>query len=398
MDYVWKALLTEFLGSFALVTIISSTVALTLDQGGSLVAVALASGFIFAALIYAWGSYSGGHFNPAVSFGFAVAGRMNWWLMIGYWIAQVLGGIAAAALVAWFFGTDTGAGASVGSLTNTDAFKAIVLEALLTFFLVSTFLLVTRNPILAVASGLAIGLVLAASTFAGFSLTGASLNPARSIGPAIFSSNLGSIWIYIVGPLIGALIAGLVYKLFNTDFSCCDAVDECGEVLRDACGNPLKECKRPLVDPCGNPITDCGEVQYENYTRVERKLDHHQQTWLSELGGWMGAHGADPQYVVQELRRSGVGNLVHDKWENTKQEMKQMQHDKKMKHHDHHAGDHEHVDVDVNYHLHAHPSSSPLMATENFVESTGESLMSVPRQAAEGLSTALPTLSPQPVM
>jgi aquaporin Z len=311
-DYLWKALLTEFVGTFTLVFVGAGAVALTAAQGGSLVVSGFAFGLVLMTLIYTWGSYSGAHFNPAVSFGFAVAGRMNWWLMIGYWIAQLLGGIAAGALIAYFFGTDNGAGASVGSFTNSDAWRAVLLEAFLTFFLVVTYLFITRNPFLAIASGLAIGMVLTFAMFVGGPLTGASMNPARSLGPAIFSSNMGTYWIYIVGPLIGALVAALVYKLFTIDWSCCDKVDDCGNPVLDACGNPLKECERPCVDSCGNPIKVCGDVQYEKYTRVERKIGHHQETVLGAVGGWLGAHGMSPRYMMQEMQHAGVGDKISE--------------------------------------------------------------------------------------
>jgi MIP family channel proteins len=317
-DYLWKALLVEFLGTFTLVFVGCSAVALTAQQGGSLVGSAFAFGLALMAIIYAWGSYSGAHVNPAVSFGFAVAGRMNWGLMLGYWIAQLLGGILAAALIAYIFGTASGVGASIGSLTNTDAWKAVLLEAILTFFLVVTILLVTRNPMLAVASGLAIGLVLTFDMLAGAPLTGASMNPARSLGPAIFSNNLGTYWIYVVGPLLGALVAALVYKLFTVDFTCCDKVDECGKPILDQCGRKLKECKRCVVDNCGNSVKDCnGKPLMESYTKHERLLSHHQETPLLYMGEWMSAHGFDPRYLQQEIghaieKSSSSGMLIED--------------------------------------------------------------------------------------
>ncbi len=303
-DYVWKALLTEFLGTFTLVFVGAGAVALTAAQGGSLIGSAFAFGLVLMTLFYAWGSFSGAHFNPAVSFGFALSGRMHWGLMLGYWIAQLVGGIAAGALIAYLFGTENGAGASIGSLTNTDAWKAVLLEAILTFFLVITILLVTRNPMLAIASGLAIGLVLTFDMLVGAPLTGASMNPARSLGPAIFSNNMGTYWIYVVGPLVGALLAALVYRLFTTDFTCCDKVDECGNVMRDECGRPLKECRRPIYDNCGNHVTDCNGKQYETYTKHERKLTHMQETPLLYIGEWMSSHGFDPRYVKQELDKA----------------------------------------------------------------------------------------------
>lgn len=308
-DYIWKALLTEFLGTFALVFIGASSVALSIQQGGSILATAFAFGLVLMTLIYSWGSFSGAHFNPAVSFGFAVAGQMHWGLMLGYWVAQILGGIAAGALVAYFFGTSN-AGVSVGTFTNTDAWKAVLMEAVLTFLLVITYLLVYRNPFLALVSGLAIGLVLTFCFIAGGSSTGASMNPARSLGPAIFGNTLGTYWIYIVGPFIGALLAALVYKLFTVDFSCCDKVDECGNKITDECGRPLKECKRQKVDNCGNPVKDCNGCQeWDTYTKHERKLTHMQETPLLAAGQWMSSHGLDPRYIRQELGHA-VGKVM----------------------------------------------------------------------------------------
>lgn len=301
-DYVWKALLSEFIGTFTLVFIGASAVALTIGQGGSLLTSAFAFGLALMTIIYVWGTYSGAHVNPAVSFGFAVAGQMNWGLMLGYWIAQLLGGIAAAALVAYFFGTSTGAGASIGSLTNSNAWAAVLMEAFLTFFLVLAYLFIYRNPMQALVSGLAVGLVLTFAFLTGGALTGASTNPARSLGPAIFSNNMGTYWIYVVGPLLGALVAALIYKLFVVDFSCCDKVDECGKPVLDECGRKLKQCKRPILDNCGREVKDCnGKVQYETVTKHERLLTHHQETPVSYIGEWMSSHGFDPRYIKQEV-------------------------------------------------------------------------------------------------
>lgn len=296
-----KALCAEFLGTFTLVLIGAMAVA----NGESLVGSAFAFGLVLMSLYYAWGSFSGAHFNPAVSFGFAVAGRMPWGLMLGYFLAQFLGGLAAAGLVLYFYGSANNAGASIGSLTNTDGWKAFLVEAFLTFFLVMAYLLVTRNPMLAIASGLAIGLVLTFDMLAGAPLTGASMNPARSLGPAIFSNNMGSYWIYIIGPLVGALVAALVYKLFTTDFSCCDRVDECGNPITDECGNRLKECQRPVIDNCGRPVVDCdGCPVMETYTKHERKLGFMQENFMTAIGQWMSSHGFNPMYIKQEFDRA----------------------------------------------------------------------------------------------
>jgi len=318
-DYIWKALLSEFIGTFTLVFVGAGAVALSAQQGGSLIGSALAFGLALLVLIYTFGGYSGAHLNPAVSFGFAVSGRMNWLLMIGYWIAQLLGGIAAAALIAYYFGTDNDQGASIGSLTNTDAWKAVLLEGILTFFLVITFLLVTRNPMLAIVSGVAIGLVLTFDMLVGFPLTGASMNPARSLGTALFTNNIGTYWIYVVGPLLGALVAALVYRVFTTDWTCVTKRDECGKPILDECGNPLKVCNRNIVDNCGKNVKDCNGISSEQYTKHEQKLNHMQQTIPTAIGSWLSTRGLDPRYIKQEMDHVVENVLPNSVIDNPKQ-------------------------------------------------------------------------------
>lgn len=302
-DALWKSLLAEFFGTLILMFVGLSALAITFAQGGSIVSYAFAFGLAFMSLIYALGSYSGAHFNPAVSFGYACAGRMNWLLMIGYWIAQILGAFAAAGLVLWFFGSGTDTWGSVGSLTNTEVWKSFILEAIITFILVFVILLVTRNPIFSVAGGLAIGLVLTFNTFAAFTLTGASMNPARSLATSSLTGNIGTYWVYAFGPLLGALVAAIIFRIMNKKWGCCKKVDDCGNVVTDACGNPITVCKRPMLDNCGKCITDCNGKVYETYETVEHKLNHMQQTWPMAIGGWMTEHGLAPQYVGNEISK-----------------------------------------------------------------------------------------------
>jgi MIP family channel proteins len=264
---LWKALVAEFVGTFALVFIGAGAAALTIQQGGSLLGTAFAFGLVLTVMIYVLGSYSGANFNPAVSFGLALSGRMNWGIMIAYWIVQLIAGIAAAALLLYFFGSASGVGASVGSLTYSQQWKAVLAEAIATFFLVIAVLIVTHNPMLALIAGIAIGLVLTFDILAIGALTGGSMNPARSLGPAIFSNNISSYWIYVVGPLLGGLVAALIYKLYVHNFNCCEKVDSCGNKILDKCGKSIKECRRPLIDNCGNPIRDCKGTIYETYTK-----------------------------------------------------------------------------------------------------------------------------------
>lgn len=270
---LWKALLAEFIGTFILVFVGASAAALTASQGGSIFGTAAAFGLVLMFLIYVFGSYSGAHFNPAISFGLAVAGRMSWGLMVAYWIVQLIASIAAAALIVYFFGTASGVGATVGSLTYSAPWTAVLLETIITFFLVITVLLVTRNTLYAVVAAIAIGAILAAGNLSFIPLTGASMNPARSLGPAIFSNNISSYWIYVVGPLFGGFIAALFYKVFMRDWSCCPKRDSCGNPLKDECGNGIYECQRPLVDNCGRELRDCNGVQYDTYVKAIRDID-----------------------------------------------------------------------------------------------------------------------------
>lgn len=308
-DVWWKSLIVEFLGTFTLVFVGASAVAAAINNGTGdgvgLLTAAVAFGLALMTLIYVWGSYSGAHFNPAVSFGFAVAGQMNWGLMLGYWIAQILGAIAAASLVVYFFGN---AGASVGTLTNTDAWKAILLEAILTFTLVIAYLFIYRNPMLAIVSGVVIGSVLAFSTLIGGPLTGGSTNPARSLGSAIFSNNMGSIWIYIIGPLIGSVVAALVYKLFVANFNCCYKVDDCGKRIQDECGNNIMECERPKLDKCGKPLVDeCGKCITEKVEVLETKHGYKQETYKKEAMQWFHKNGIN---IHQLDKKCDIGITV----------------------------------------------------------------------------------------
>jgi MIP family channel proteins len=254
---LWQVLVGEFIGTFALVFFGASAAALTTAQGGSILGTGIAFWLVLMTMIYVFGSYTGAHFNPAVSFGLALTGRMNWGIMLAYWIVQFLAGIAAAAMILYFFGSESGVGATVGTLTNTLPWTALLAEAIATFFLVITVLIVTRNPTLSIIAGVAIGAALGMGVIALNHITGGSLNPARSLGPAIFSGNISTIWIYIIGPLLGGLIAAIVYRVFVHDFNCCYKVDDCGNKVLDDCGKPIKECKRPLIDNCGRLIKTC---------------------------------------------------------------------------------------------------------------------------------------------
>ena len=234
MYELWKSLFAEFIGTFMLTFIGAGAVALNVEQGGSVLGNALAFGLCYLILIYTIGSYSGSNFNPAISFGLAVAGRLGWCRMLLYWIVQVLGAIAAAALIAWIFGVEFGAGSPVGDLTFSEPWRVIVLEMMLTFFLVFTFLFMTRNPMMSLISGFVIGLALTADILVGGFLARTGVNPAYALATGIFSGNLASFWIYLLGPFLGSLLAVLIYKAMTIPWTCAEALDtdcnQCGQL------------------------------------------------------------------------------------------------------------------------------------------------------------------------
>lgn len=217
-----KAALAELIGTFTLVFIGAGAGALADPGTAGLVAVAFAHGLALMVIIYAWGSISGAHVNPAVTLGVLSTGRISVPKAVSYWIAQALGAIAAAYTLAWFLGPDSGLGSTIGKLTpdvanaaeGANAAKVIVLEGILTFFLVTAVFasgIHGRNGNLA---GIAIGLVLTMDILCGGPLTGASMNPARTLGPAVATGELNYVWMYFVGPAAGGVLAALLYDKF----------------------------------------------------------------------------------------------------------------------------------------------------------------------------------------
>lgn len=194
------------------------------------VTTALAFGLIMLVLAYGIGPISGAHINPAVTMGFLAAGRIGIAEAVGYWIAQVIGGIAGAALLFWMFSsaegystTDQGLGTDgfgANSMIGLNMGGAFLAEVVLTFLFVMIVLVVTRKASWPQLGGVAIGFALTTVHLIGIPLTGTSVNPARSIGPALFVGGeaLTQLWLFIVAPLVGAVIAALVARyLFPAD-------------------------------------------------------------------------------------------------------------------------------------------------------------------------------------
>ena len=213
------SLLAEFIGTFALIFIGAGAGALGI---GGLVGVALAHGLVVLGFAYAYGHISGTHINPAVTLGVWAAGKIDAARAGSYIVFQIAGGIVAALALRWVLGgTETGLGLTqLAHLTLHDGAIAItitpligvVLEAILTFFLVNAVLNAGISGKATIPGGLAIGLTLTFCILMGGPLTGASLNPARSIGPAVATGDFTSLWVYLVGPAIGGVAAGLLYK------------------------------------------------------------------------------------------------------------------------------------------------------------------------------------------
>jgi MIP family channel proteins len=208
-----KALTAELIGTFTLVLAVAGATAVAGPNGGGIVAAALAYGLTMLAVLFVWGPVSGAHVNPAVTFGLALGGRVRWATAAGYWVAQCLGAVLASYLLAWLIGADVAMGASTGTLTAAQPLKVLVFEAVMTYFLVATVYGTSVAGDGRHAAGLAVGSVLAADVLLGGTVTGASMNPARTLGPALVLRDFSYLWIYVLGPLGGAALAALTFGL-----------------------------------------------------------------------------------------------------------------------------------------------------------------------------------------
>ncbi len=220
-----RALLAEAAGTFLFFVIgAGSIVADKMTSGGiGIVGIALAHGLALAVAVSMFGAISGGHFNPAVTLGVAVAGRHPRERILTYWAAQAVGAIAAggflrlafdhvpAAVDATHLGTPVLApGLSIGT--------AVAVELVLTVFLLWAVFGTAVSPNAPRIAGFGIGLTVAADILVGGPLTGAAMNPARWLGPAVAAGFFNDWYVYLVGPLVGGIVAGLTYKyLFASD-------------------------------------------------------------------------------------------------------------------------------------------------------------------------------------
>lgn len=215
MDKSTKQLIAEFVGTLVLILIGGLAVVVTAVEGNNVVVPALAHGLILVSLIYTFGHISGGHFNPAVTVGFLVAGKIEAPRAGLYIVAQFLGAIVGAFLITIVAPssvfTTYNYGQTTGILTANHVGAAALLEGILVFILVSA---IFQSAVFGKAgnfAGLAIGLTLAAAILAGGNLTGASLNPARTLGPALIAGDLSYVIPYLVGQFAGGALSALFH-------------------------------------------------------------------------------------------------------------------------------------------------------------------------------------------
>ena len=205
-----KKYIAEAVGTM-LLTLVACGVAVT--SGVDLVATSLAFGLVIVAAAYSIGNVSGCHINPAVSVSMLVAGKMKPEECARYIVSQVIGAFVGSTLLAILLGSCDSLGAN-GLVGNTTVLSAIVAEVILTFIFTTTILGVTDKKENGHVTGIVIGLTLTLVHLFGLPFTGTSVNPARSLAPAVLQGGeaLSNVWIFVIAPFIGAAIAGLFYN------------------------------------------------------------------------------------------------------------------------------------------------------------------------------------------
>jgi MIP family channel proteins len=203
--------IAEFIGTFALIFIGIGAIK---TAGHDVLAVALAHGLTIAAFVSATMHISGGQLNPAVTFGLVCGGHMTWPAAIRYWIAQLLGATAAALICLSLFGRDVVVTGTPQLAIDFTPAEGILVEAILTFFLVFVVHGTGVDERGRRVAGLAIGSTVTLDILFGGPLTGAAMNPARVFGPAVAAQYWKAHYVYWIGPLIGGAAAGFIYRVF----------------------------------------------------------------------------------------------------------------------------------------------------------------------------------------
>ena len=202
-----KKYLAESLGTFILVFCGTGAIIINEVSGGAVthIGIAITFGLVVLALIYSIGDISGAHINPAVTIAFAVAKRFKWQHVIPYIVAQVIGAFVASLVLKFLFPANELLGTTLPSGSSMQSF---ILEVILTFILMYVILNVTSgSKEKGITAGIAIASVIALDAMFGGPISGASMNPARSLAPALLSGHLECLWIYLCAPIAGAIVA-----------------------------------------------------------------------------------------------------------------------------------------------------------------------------------------------
>ena len=207
-----KKYLAECLGTFVLVFVACGVAGQT---GGSLGVTSAAFGLVIVAMAYSIGNVSGCHINPAVSIAMLCAKKMSMKDFIGYVVAQFVGAIAGAGVLQLVVKDTTKLGTN--ALYNGDALASFIIEAVLTCIFVLAILGVTSKKENSNIAGLVIGGALTLVHLLGINFTGTSVNPARSFGPALIAGNLSDIWVFLLAPLVGGILAAVIYSFLAKD-------------------------------------------------------------------------------------------------------------------------------------------------------------------------------------
>jgi len=218
IDFNKKNYLIELVGTFILVYAITSAATVYSKSGQhGVIGIGLVHAFVLTAIVFAIGYKSGAHVNPAVTVAFLITKRMRISDGIFYVIFQIIGGIMAAAVVFAIFGSSISSSVTLPS--DGNVLRAFILETVMTFTLVYIVLTTaaTASNKIGPLAGLAIGLTLGFNVIFGGSISGGSLNPARSFGPALITGNLIYNWIYWIAPIMGSLIAAGIHRLLHTE-------------------------------------------------------------------------------------------------------------------------------------------------------------------------------------
>jgi aquaporin TIP len=199
----------EFVGAFTLIFIGGGA---GIVSGQDIVAVALANGLAIGIMVTNLGHISGGHFNPAITLGFLATRRITLRVAIAYWISQLAGAVVAAGILRWLLKKPAFL-AAVPHVTRISTGRGLVLEMIMTFFLVWAVFATAVDPrgAFKAVAGLAIGLTISIDVLFGGPLTGAAMNPARAFGPELVGNFWAQGWIYWLGPAVGGLVAALGY-------------------------------------------------------------------------------------------------------------------------------------------------------------------------------------------